>query len=399
MKSFIKRFLLAILVVTILLNSAVLSTTIFAEKNGYTRSVAVNVEIPPGGYYAIFYDSKVKALKPMETTKYFLTEKAIQALDRVPDWIKPMLVRQFQWLMQEPLTVPGRSIVAVGDINNDELPDLAVGAGDGRVYFYENVGTKLQAKFTPLEALEVSDVQVYPALGDLDGDGLTDLVVGTENGTLLFYKNTGTIEAPEWTLMEGFFEGIDLGAGPYSVALFDVNDDGKLDIIVGTGEGLVKALIQTDDGWTLDPEYFAAWKEDWWDGRGWHWEGVYEGPNITVTVGYIGDNLYLLVGYGNKIYVYMKTGMGTYHPTWARLGEIPGVEISKAAPALADLNGDDLPELLVGSSDGKVYYLMNRGSGVYPEFKVWKSEAEKMRLANWFWGPGYYPDIDYIVLD
>ncbi|RLF67419.1 MAG: hypothetical protein DRN26_02480 [Thermoplasmata archaeon] len=93
MKYSMKRFLLAVLVIAILLNSAVLSTTIFAQRGAYTRSVSINVEIPAGGYYAIFYDSKIKALKPMETTKYFLTEKAMQALERVPDWIKPLLVR------------------------------------------------------------------------------------------------------------------------------------------------------------------------------------------------------------------------------------------------------------------------------------------------------------------
>jgi len=105
MKHSTKKFLFAVLIIAVLLNSAVLSTTIFAQRDGYTRAISTNVEIPAGGYYALFYDSKAKALKPMDTTKYFLTEKAVQALERVPDWIKPMLVRQFQWLMQEPLSI------------------------------------------------------------------------------------------------------------------------------------------------------------------------------------------------------------------------------------------------------------------------------------------------------
>jgi len=40
--------------------------------------------------------------------------------------------------------------------------------------------------------------EIYPALGDLDGDGRADLLVGEAKGRMRFYRNVGTAAGPEF---------------------------------------------------------------------------------------------------------------------------------------------------------------------------------------------------------
>ncbi len=81
------------------------------------------------------------------------------------------------------------------DIDNDNDPDMVVGDLAGNIYLYENTGDtpqepyfELNETLNNLHGTAVADV-ASPELGDLNGDSFTELIVGSNDGTLLYYCN------------------------------------------------------------------------------------------------------------------------------------------------------------------------------------------------------------------
>jgi hypothetical protein len=131
--------------------------------------------------------------------------------------------------------------LAAADLNGDGIPDVAI-AGEAvnnlnsNLTVLESSGTRYTKKKYPYgdEPREVLAV-------DINGDGLLDLVAENEfNGTVDLFVNKGSgIFGAPMVLQDGAVTAA-------SVAVGDLNGDGKLDIVVSDGEipGHIHVLLQ-----------------------------------------------------------------------------------------------------------------------------------------------------------
>ncbi len=142
----------------------------------------------------------------------------------------------------EKYSFSGMSSVAVGDLNGDGVPDLVVSNEQGTLVAYINDGGG------GLAAGRTASLSSFPngmAIGDLNGDGRGDIVVGNNNDQLeiLLGNSDGGFSAP-------FTVPIAQATGLESLAVGDLNGDGLADIVADSplGAQLIVLLSQGDGG-------------------------------------------------------------------------------------------------------------------------------------------------------
>lgn len=84
------------------------------------------------------------------------------------------------------------------DLDGDEDYDFISGTYSGNIYYFENIGDFENPIFAePLKDTfglqAIDDGRVSPQMGDLDGDGDEDLLMGSRSGNFYFVENTASL--------------------------------------------------------------------------------------------------------------------------------------------------------------------------------------------------------------
>ncbi|MFC1587069.1 FG-GAP repeat domain-containing protein [Planctomycetota bacterium] len=130
------------------------------------------------------------------------------------------------------------SKVHMADWDGDGLKDLLVGH-DTNIIFYKNQGTKTAPKFAAPAKIPTKRGQFprrpSPYVVDWDGDGVNDLLVGSDAAKVYFYRNTGSNTKPQLATSDILDLKGDGFNGCYRcrIEVTDWNNDGKKDVLVG----------------------------------------------------------------------------------------------------------------------------------------------------------------------
>jgi hypothetical protein len=127
----------------------------------------------------------------------------------------------------------GGAAVALGDVNKDGVTDVIVASGagiPGKVKVYDGVTRKMIASYRPF-GLYSGGLSV--AVGDITGNGATDIVVGTATGA----GQVAVIDGTTGQLVRQFAPYGANYTGGVRVAVGDINRDGLADVVVAPGDG------------------------------------------------------------------------------------------------------------------------------------------------------------------
>jgi hypothetical protein len=236
--------------------------------------------------------------------------------------------------------------LAVSDFNNDGKPDLAVTVG-GTANNISNISVLLgngDGTFRPPVTSLVGFIFGSLAVGDFNLDGKPDLAIINNTsspnsaGVVIALGNgDGTFQYPLTTYFAG--------PNPSALAVADVNDDGKPDVVVvnydtqqGYGPGSLAILLGNGNGTLASPVQY-----DVGNGATSVVVGDFNGDGeLDLAVGQTAvygsaSSVSILLGYGGGYFLpAVNYALGTVH------------QISLAA---GDFNGDGIPDLAITNND------------------------------------------------
>ncbi len=239
----------------------------------------------------------------------------------------------------------GPTSVAIGDVNGDGRPDLAVANSNvNNVSVLLGIGSPSSGTFAAAVNYGVGSGPISVAIGDVNGDGRLDFAVANQlsnNVSVRLGNGNGTFAATV---------NYAVGTQPTSVAIGDVNGDGRPDLAVANFT-TANVSVLLGNGPPNSGTFAAAINY-----------AAGAGPR-SVSIGDVnGDSrpdLAVVNQNSFNVSVLPGNGNGTFAAAvnYAAGGTPASVDIS-------DVSGDSKPDLVVAKQSGNVSVLVNNGPSI-----------------------------------
>lgn len=159
-----------------------------------------------------------------------------------------------------------RATPTFGDLDADGDEDMILARENGNLIYFQNTATSGNAVFaTAVQpilnstgAIINEETLSFPQLFDLDEDGLLDLIIGKRSGKLVFYKNTGTSNNFSFTMTNDHLGNVDVSTNVspdgYAAPHF-FRTNGNTDLFLGALDGKLHYYTSIDGNTALDSSF------------------------------------------------------------------------------------------------------------------------------------------------
>ena len=275
------------------------------------------------------------------------------------------------------------------DVDGDGREDLVVGSNAGTLQYFKKEASGYYTRKTgsdnPFNGINVGRLSV-PAFSDVDGDGDTDLVVGVYGttgvlGQIYYYEKDDVGDGyTQKTGAANPFNSVRFGNYVYPVFV-NLTGDSKLDLLIGNNFGKFQYYEKDSTGSTYTSKTSPI-------------SNI--GSENHVRPRFVNldsdADLELVLSVGNSIRYYDKVGSSYVNQTGEN-NPFNGFLITSVATAFSDRDGDGDQDLVVGTYQGILHYYSNN-AGTFT-----KDSSSLNYFVGLLGGEGRYSRLSFANMD